>query len=113
MPLRPAVFPPVPNSACQHHTAPGRNSLIPRQATAPLAVAQPVPPKSAPPGLRIDDLKRGEGGWLQAVHQWEVQAADGIPPLKAWEPEWYQGEMGPLFAAKRGQRQRIAEEFAR
>jgi len=74
---------------------------------------RPIFPSSAPPGLRIDDIKRGGEAWLQAVYQWEEQAAVGIPPLKAWNPEWYQGKMAPLFAVKRCQRQRIAEEFAR
>ncbi|KAM6502988.1 hypothetical protein JOM56_002965 [Amanita muscaria] len=89
----------------------------PHTGTAPpnrtVTSSSPIFPPSAPPGLRIDDLKRGTDAWRQAVYQWEVAAADGIPPLKSWKTEWFTGGMEPLFAAKRGQRKTIAEELDR
>ncbi|KAM6495111.1 hypothetical protein JOM56_009734 [Amanita muscaria] len=88
----------LPNNNMTHRSTPPSGAVL---------------PPSAPPALRIDDLKRGKDAWLQAVHQWEVAAADGIPPLRSWEVEWYTGGMEPLFGAKRGQRKIIAEELAR
>jgi hypothetical protein len=87
------------------------NSTLPQM---PEIVQANPPPPTAPSGLRIDDIdRRSKEGWLQAVQQWNIQAADGVPPLKLWNPEWYQGGMSRLFASKRSQRKLIAEEFAR
>ena len=87
---------------------------IPQTAQQTIIAPSIKAPKAVPiPGLRIPNLPQGPDAWRTAVTQWEEPDETTGKALKDWPVEWYTGSMKPIYAAKRKDRQIIAEEFKR
>lgn len=102
----PRVVPPCSTATTSHgsyHVEPQVRSSSGQASNAQLSDTSPS----------ISNIERGPDAWKMAIRQWEsVDERTGYA-LRDWPVAWYTGTNKAKFAAKRGQRQLIADEYER
>ncbi|KAF9542986.1 hypothetical protein CPC08DRAFT_770317 [Agrocybe pediades] len=65
------------------------------------------------PGVRIPNISRKKGSWMEAVKQWEMGDPGRGLHLEDWLVEWLSGVMRGRTGSTRRQRELIAKQFQR